>query len=82
MEEKITAAKIEVKESFGAGTEEPTEPNGTPSSHCSNGNGGEKSAFGGEKQQGQQQQPESDILMIIYQNSIWQGERLFLFHFS
>ncbi|XP_073286072.1 mitochondrial import inner membrane translocase subunit TIM44-2-like isoform X1 [Primulina huaijiensis] len=60
MEEKITAAKIEVKESYGAGKQEPTGSNGTPSSHCSNGNGGDKSAFGGEKQQGQQQQPDSN----------------------
>ncbi|XP_073034070.1 mitochondrial import inner membrane translocase subunit TIM44-2-like isoform X1 [Primulina eburnea] len=60
MEEKIAAAKIEVKESFGAGKQEPTGSKGTSSSHCSNGHGGDRSSCGGEKQQGQQQRPESD----------------------
>ncbi|KAI3446331.1 hypothetical protein Pfo_002996 [Paulownia fortunei] len=59
VEEKISAAKEEVKESFGIGKQEPTRVSGTSASHCSNEKDGSKSAFGEEKQQAQQQQSES-----------------------
>ncbi|KAK6129426.1 hypothetical protein DH2020_036828 [Rehmannia glutinosa] len=59
VEEKISAAKEEVKGSFGIGKQEATGSNGTSAGHSSNGKEGSKPAFGEEKQQGQQEQPES-----------------------
>ncbi|XP_011092940.1 mitochondrial import inner membrane translocase subunit TIM44-2-like [Sesamum indicum] len=59
VEEKISAAKEEVKEGFGIGKQESTGCNGTSASHSTNDKDGSKSAFGEEKQQGQQQQSEA-----------------------
>ncbi|KAL2231731.1 UNVERIFIED_CONTAM: Mitochondrial import inner membrane translocase subunit TIM44-2 [Sesamum indicum] len=48
-----------VKEGFGIGKQESTGCNGTSASHSTNDKDGSKSAFGEEKQQGQQQQSEA-----------------------
>ncbi|KAK4437568.1 protein high chlorophyll fluorescence phenotype, chloroplastic [Sesamum alatum] len=56
VEEKISAAKEEVKESFGVGKQEATGDGGTSASHSTNGKDGSETASGEEKQQGQQQQ--------------------------
>ncbi|KAL0334516.1 UNVERIFIED_CONTAM: protein high chlorophyll fluorescence phenotype, chloroplastic [Sesamum radiatum] len=66
VEEKISAAKEEVKESFGVGKQEPTGHNGTSASHNTNGEDGSKTASGEEKQQGQQQSESSDNAQRLF----------------
>ncbi|KAL2254939.1 mitochondrial import inner membrane translocase subunit TIM44-2 isoform X1 [Sesamum indicum] len=66
VEEKISAAKEEVKESFGVGKQEPTGQNGTSASHSTNGKAGSKTASGEEKQQGQQQSESSDNAQRLF----------------
>ncbi|KAL7125532.1 hypothetical protein ABFS83_14G123800 [Erythranthe nasuta] len=59
VEEKISAAKEEVKESFGI-KQESTGSTGTSDSHGTNDKNESKTAFDGEKKQGKQQSESSD----------------------
>ncbi|GFQ01870.1 mitochondrial import inner membrane translocase subunit tim44-2 [Phtheirospermum japonicum] len=65
VEEKISAAKEEVKESFGIGKEETKGHNGTSSSHSSTDKNGSKSASGEGGQQ-QEQSESSDNAETIF----------------
>ncbi|KAL6514160.1 hypothetical protein OROMI_031457 [Orobanche minor] len=58
VEEKIFAAKEEVKGSFGIGKKETVKHDGTSSGHSSKDKDRSNSAFGEEKQQGQEKQSE------------------------
>ncbi|KAL0412351.1 UNVERIFIED_CONTAM: Mitochondrial import inner membrane translocase subunit TIM44-2 [Sesamum radiatum] len=67
VEEKLSAAKEEVKEGFGIGKQESRGCNGTSASHSTNDKNESKSAFGEEKQQGQQQQSkDSDTAETLF----------------